>query len=953
MCIAVLSWVLAIGACTDAGPTTTTSQATSAAPLTTVAPATVDATSEGRLAQPLPLDPDVTIGRLDNGLTYYVRENRRPGNRAQLRLVVDAGSSLEDGDQSGAAHFVEHMLFNGTERFPVNELTSVLESFGARFGPDVNAYTTYDETVYELAVPTSEPALLELGLDVLLEWAAHALIDQADVEAERGVVLEEWRLRNAGVGGRIAQVYEDVFLAGTGYEGRSPIGDPEALRTTSAATLRRFYDDWYRPGLMAVVAVGDFDADRVIELIRDRFDALEPPAAPRQRREVVVPAFTSRRIGVLADPDQPTASVEIYFPAEANRGSTIGDRRNEWARLLAADMIVTRLNDDVTRGAAPFFSASPGGFDFARRLTLQGVAVDAASDQILDALQAIVIEVARAERHGFGAAEFLRSRRGWEAAIAQSFAGRASTQDFEFAARYVTHFLAGGGLPSPQQEFELDTELLDSLTAQDAWAALRELTAASALSAVIIGPDDGGVPSEATIDAAVVAAAGADVAPRPPDEDVGEVLLATPDPVEPLEVTALPLGIVELLYPNGVRVRFVQTDISVNEVVMGASSPGGMSRVSDEDVAEAFLIADIVGRSGVGPFDRVALETALADQVVALQPYIDVIEEGFFASAASEDLETLMQLIHLTMVAPRADEGAAAAVIGELRRFAESPETIPGLATTLELIRQRWGDEPRYRALLTTEELDDYDLAAADAVYRDRFADAGDFVFAFAGDFSSVTIRELSDSYLGTLPATDRDDSWIDHQRAAPATISDTTIAVGESEQGFVTFLFTGDFRRDPRRDVHVELLSLIADVKLRDRLREALAATYSPFVSIVAADAPDEIIETYLQVSGDPSSLDVIVDESLDILASLVRTGPTEAELATAKEQLSRQYELVSNEWWIDQMLFSVLHPDESLRPLSARFDFVAEATAADIQSVAAAAFPSDRYVLVRQIPG
>jgi len=899
------------------------------------------------------LDPDVNIGVLENGITYYVRENQRPGRRAQLRLVINAGSVLEDAEQSGSAHFLEHMLFNGTERFPVNELTRVLESFGARFGPDVNAYTSFDETVYELAVATDDPALLELALDVLLEWATRATITQEDVVEERGVVLEEWRLRDAGVSGRVAQLYENVFLAGTAYEGNAPIGDPDALRTTNADVLQRFYADWYRPDLMAVVAVGDFDDETVIDLIEERFAPLPAPAAQAREHPVIdVPPAVARRVAVLADPDQTTSSVEIYYSGPTLSGHTVGDRRAAWAELFATDMIATRLSDDVSRGVAPYLSVDATEFDFTRSLGVSGLAAEVASADILEAAAGLVIEMERALLYGFNDTEFDRSRDGWRAGIDQVYASRASTQDVEFAGRYVAHFLGGAPIPSAEQEFAMDTELLDSLTKQDAQDALVALLAGSAVKLVALGPDDGTVPSEADLETALDAALAATIQPRSEEAAVGDTLLEPPDPVEPIETIALPLGITELVYSNGVRVRYVETEIAANQLVMSASSSGGLSLVPDADVPEALLISEIVGRSGAGSFDRVALDTFLADKVVFVQPFIDATREGIFGGSATEDFESLMQLIHLIMVAPRADDAAAAAVIGEFRPFAEAPERIPGLATTLELIDRRWGDDRRFAIVLDEAEIDEFDVAAGLAAFKSRFGDAGDFVFSFAGDFSPGTILDLANSYLGTLPGTDRDDSWVDFQQAPPPGAVDVTVAAGDSEQGFVTFLFTADYVRDARGDIQIELLGLITDVRLRDRLREALAATYSPIFSIAASDEPDSLLETFVQVSGDPALLDVIAAETLATVRSLAQAGPTEDEMRTAREQLTRQYELISNEWWVDQMIFFAERPDESLSNILDRVSLIDETTSEEIRRLAAVAFPQGQYILVRQIP-
>ena len=943
-------------ACTSSTDSTTTAPTTVPVPSTTSTSTTTTTTTtteppDPRLAEPLPVDDGVMVGQLDNGLTYYVRENFRPGDRAELRLVVNAGSAQEAADQSGGAHFLEHMLFNGTERFPANELTRVLEGFGARFGPDVNAYTSFDETVYELSVATDDPALLDLALDVLLEWAAKAAIEQSEVENERGVVLEEWRLRSAGLNGRIAQAYEDVLLRGTGYEGQAPIGDPEQLEVTNAAELRRFYEDWYRPDLMAVVAVGDFDADTVVAAIEERFSTIEARTGP-DRAAVEVAPFEFDRVRTLADADQPNASVEIYYPTPSRVAETYGDRKDGWALLVANDMLATRLNDDVTRGDAPFLSVSATDFDYTRGLQVTGLSADVSTTDVIPAIADLVMEVERALRHGYSESEFDRAIAGWTAAVEQFYNGRNSTQDVEYAGRYVNNFLAGSPILSAQDDFDIDSAILDSLTPEDAVAALEGLVGASSRVTVVIGPSDGSVPDNLTIETAIALALAGRIVPRDDDEAIGDTLLAAPLPVAPVAENELPLGITELVYPNGVRVQYLETDISANQLVMGARSPGGLSRVADDDVVEGSLAADVVARSGAGVFDRVALETFLADKFVFVAPYIDVVEEGLFGSAASEDLETMFQLIHLQMVAPRLDDAATATVLQEIRPFAESPGDIPGLATTIEVISQRWGGEPRYRVLPTPAELDEYDPAAAARVLTDRFGNAGDFVFSFAGDFDSAELRGLADEYLGTLPSTDRDDSVVDYQQDPPSRIIDETIAVGESEQGFVTFLFTNELMRDPLLDIQLELLSLISDVKLRDRIREALAATYTPFLSVSSSEDPDDIVETFLQVSGDPEELDQIVDEALAVLQILATDGPTDDELATAREQLGRQYELVSNEWWVDRMLFYSARPDEMPDSLFDVFTLIDQTTTDDLRSLAATTFPLDSYVLVRQIP-
>ena len=358
-------------------PTTVPATTTVATTTTTTTTTTVGPVLPPGSDKALPVDPAVTIGSFDNGLTYYIRENGSPGLRAQLRLVVNAGSVLEDADQSGAAHFLEHMLFNGTERFPKNELIDVLEAFGSRFGPDVNAYTSFDGDGLRVGHPDRRPAeTIESAFDVLLEWAARATIAADDVVEERGVIVEEWRLRDLGVDGRISTVVQELLLVGTAYEGMAPIGEVDHLRVTEFESLRRFYDDWYRPDLMAVIAVGDFDAAVVEMLIRERFEPLFAPPNSRPRPVVTVNRSADPLAAGLADPDLPSSFVAVLFPAPALEKGTEGGLRDGIAVDMAFEMIADRLTDQVSRGEASFFTASSISVGIARALQAPGIEVE-------------------------------------------------------------------------------------------------------------------------------------------------------------------------------------------------------------------------------------------------------------------------------------------------------------------------------------------------------------------------------------------------------------------------------------------------------------------------------------------------------------------------------------------------------------------------------------------------
>jgi len=932
--------------------TTTTAATTTTDPITTTTTTTIPILEPGSTS-PIPVDGDVRIGTLDNGLTYYVRYNDSPGLRAQLRLVVNAGSALEDEDQSGAAHFVEHMLFNGTERYPVNDLIDVLESFGMRFGPDVNAYTSYDETVYELALPTDDRDTFITAFDVLLEWAARATIAPEDVIAERGVIVEEWRERDQGISGRIDDTLQDLLLTGTPYQGRAPIGEIAAIESTGADTLRRFYEDWYRPDLIAVVAVGDFDVDEVVGIIKERFDTLPAATGARERTVFTVDPADTPRAGSLADPDLPSAFASILFPTPAAAASTVGDLRDRMAVDLAFQMIADRLTDQVSRGEAPFFGAESIGIPFVRALSVPGLEVETDGADLVASVETVLTEVERARRHGFGAGEFERAvgeaRRNSE----QEFAGRETTQDWEYADAYVEHFLNAEPILNAKDRFQIEQQILGALDAATAHAALYELLAGTPPAVLAVGPEAAGasIPDPPALLDIVAAVAATDIPPLVDEGPGADVLMDRPEPAEIVDRSDLPYDAVEITLANGARVLMMETLIAENTIVFQASSPGGASLVTDENLVEAYFMPDVVFQSGVGPFDQVALDRLLSGEVVELSAYVEETAEGMFGRAATEDLETLLQLIHRYMTAPRATPAGYDAAVGPIRPYVENPEQVPDLAATVALFDARYGGDPRFAYLPTVEDLDTFDLDAGLDEFSDRFGDAGDFVFAFSGDFETAVLEDLVQRYLGTLPAGEPEE-WVDLQPDPPPGPVVLTVEAGLDEQGAVTFLITGEVAPDLEVRIHAELLERVVESRLRDRLREALSATYSPYVNIETADQPDEIIETYLQISADPDRLEEISVETLAALAALRDQGPTAPELAAAKEQLIREYELVSNEFWVETMLFYAGRPGADMIELGLRFTVINATTAADLAVLATIAFPEGQYVEVRQVP-
>lgn len=902
----------------------------------------------------LAFDPDVRTGTLDNGLTYYIRRNTAPGARAELRLAVNAGSALEDDDQSGVAHFLEHMLFNGTERYPANELIAVLEAFGTEFGPDVNAYTSLDETVYELSVPTDDRALFIEAFDVMAEWASKATIDPDEVIAERGVVLEEWRQRDQGVSGRIGEVVQGMLTPGTPYEGRLPIGTEDAIVAMSADVVARFYSDWYRPDLMAIVVVGDIDVDDVAGLIQERFAPLTGPDDPRPVPPIELTDADDFGYAMLADPEMPNAFVQVFYEGPARPLETIGDYRRAVAGALASDMIAARFDDDVSRGVAPFLSAGPSALSIARDLDAPSLVAEAPAAQLGASLEALLVELERVRRDGFTTDEFQRAVDRYRTGVEQAYAGRGTTQDVDYAAEYVDHYL--GAVPSISWDdfLAIETQLLDEMTPDYVVAAYLDRLAGRAPQVLVIGPesDAADLPTQQDAQRIIAEVTGGDVAPREDDADAVDALMARPEPAEIVERSRIAeLGADLVRFSNGVTVLIKPTEIQDNFFGIGGLNPGGTSVLEPDDLAAAFVAPDVITSSGVGPVDQVELDRFLANAVASVAIGFDDTAESIDAGGSTEDAELVFQLLHQYLVAPAAQDAALSTVNGELAPFAADPASLPFLATTVTLLDIRYGGDPYYAFLPPADDLAAVTSADVERVYTRLLGDAAGSVYAIVGDIDPAVATDLAARYLGTLPSTAQAEDFIDRQPPPPGVVAET-VEVGQDPQAEVTVVITAEREASLSDEIEIDVLENLLATRVRDRLREALGATYAPVVLMGADQTPDALVETFIQVSGDPERIDELIDEIDGVLASVRSQGFTATEVATAREQVRRDYELVSNEFWIGQLLRAGTDRELTMLSVRQRVDTAAAVDQADIAALVASALPADEVITVAVVP-
>jgi zinc protease len=860
------------------------------------------------LASPIPLDPAVITGELPNGLRYYVRENAKPEQRAALWLVVGAGSVDEDDDQLGLAHLVEHMAFNGTENFPRQALIDYLESVGMQFGPEVNAYTSQNETVYMLQVPTDRPELLATGLQVLEEWAHRVSFEDEEIDKERGVVIEEWR-SGRGADERMYDELLPIVFHGSRYAERNTIGDPEIIRNAPHDTLRRFYRDWYRPDLMAVVAVGDFDGAAMAASIRERFAAIPRATAPRPLLQPEVPDHDRVLYGIATDPEASNTTISLLFKHAPDPEATVADFRRAALGQIALAMLRSRLTELTRLADPPFSYAYVMDRRQGRTKSFCTMAAYVKEDGIARGLEALTTELERVHRHGFTPGELERTKTELLRQSERAAAEADKTESQRFARALMTHFLRGSPYSDASQRLDLARDLLPGITLDEVNTRLRELVAPTGRVVTVEAPRRDGlaVPGEAELAAIIDGADGRDV---PPYVDVTIDAPLVPAPPLPARIVArtedAALGTKTWTLSNDVRVVFKPTDFKNDEILLRATSPGGTSLIA-EDGAYARLryASSIAAVSGAGAFDQTALQKKLAGRLVRLQPQISFLDEGFRGSASPQDLETLLQLVYLYATAPREDPVAFAALVEQQRSQLQNRSAEPVTAFRDTISALTYGHHPRWRPV-TVEQLDDLDHTGSLAFYRDRFGDCGDFTFTLVGAIDPAAAEPLVLTYLGGLPAGGRTEAWGRLAPPLPRGVQERTLHRGAEPKGLVELAFNGEQPWSWQARYEMEALCDVLRIRLRETIREDMSGTYGVRVNGSLAKMPAERHQLAVGWGCDPDRVQELTDAVWVQLRDIAENGPDEETLVKVRATQLREDEtnLKKNDYWLDQLV-------------------------------------------------
>ncbi len=860
------------------------------------------------LDEPLPLDPKVRYGRLDNGITYYIRSNPKPEHLAEIRLAVNAGSVLEAEDQRGLAHFLEHMAFNGTEHFPGNGIITFLESIGSRFGPDINAYTSFDETVYLLEVPTNKEGLLDDGFLVLSDWANGMTIAPEDVDEERGVIMEEWRL-GRGARERVRKVQWPVLYKGSRYAERLPIGLPEVIETAPARRLRDFYETWYQPDLMAVVAVGDFDADSVEVMIRDRFGGIAAPAEETVRPVYDVPSYEQPLVSVASDEELQTTSVSVTFKHAPSGSELVGDYRRTLITALFSDLLNARLTEISQLPDAPFLFAGSGAGSGVRTVDMYRVYAVTAEGKAERGLESLLTEIARVRAHGFGEGEFERGKARIRSYLDRAYNERDKTESGSYAGEYVANFLDDEPSPGIEYEHEVGLALLDGIGLEEIDAAIDRLVHEDGTVILVSGPEKAGapLPTEDELLAEVERARSYNP-PAYVDSTGGEELLSRePEPGTIVERSAREdLGVTIWRLSNDMEIWLKPTDFKNDQILFACRMPGGLSLVDSTVYPSASLATAYVSEAGYGGYTPTELRKLLAGKMVSASAGISDFDERVGGSSTPADLETALQVLYLVITDPTNRPEAFTILTDRYRSLIENrranPEARFGDAVRLINSRDHYTMRPP-----TLQWLDEADPETALAFYRDRMEDFRGCRWYFVGAFDPEEIEPLVLRYLGSLPAPHRPPPETrDIGLRFPEGVIDSTVHAGSEEKARVLISWPALTDLDEMEIFRLRMAGDILDIRLREILREELGGTYSVQVGLSAFYTYPEYGLTSVSFGCAPENVESMTARVFEEIERFKTDGPDSDEVATIQEQERRSLEkgLETNGYWLSSFL-------------------------------------------------
>ncbi len=859
--------------------------------------------SPSLFSQVLPLDQEVKTGKLANGFTYYIRKNAKPEKRAELYLVNKVGAILEDDDQQGLAHFMEHMNFNGTKHFPKNQLVDYLEKAGVKFGADLNAYTSFDETVYQLPIPTGDKAVFKNGLQIMRDWAQEALLDPAEIDKERGVVLEEKRL-GMGAGERLRRKYLPMLFNNSRYANRLPIGTEEILKSFKLAVLKRYLKDWYRPNLQALIVVGDIDVNVVEAQIKKLFGDLKNPAVQKQRTKYTISLNGKNQYQCFTDKELSSTEIQLMVKHKATTLKTAVDYRRAIIIALFNQMMAARFNEVMQQQDLPFVNAGTSINGFIGGLDMFSINIVSKPAQIEKAFKFPLREIEKVKQFGFTPSELQRAKDNYQSGMNAALREKSKTSSRSFVNEYQRHFLTGEAAPGIGYEHKLVTEILKEITLADLATLTKEYIKDINRDILILAPESekNNLPAESVVNNWIDDVKKERLSAWQDNFSNTPLLQDIPVPgniLDEKQITSL--GLTQLTLGNGIKVVLKPTEFKNDEILFRAFSPGGTFLYSDDDFPSASYADGIISSFGIGSFDAKQLPKKLAGKRLRVSPYINERWEGLGGSASPADLETAFQLMHLYFTQPRKDQALFDNII-ELSKLQianqyNDPSNV--FSDTMSAVLSNYNTR---RTGPSLKKLVQINLEKLYSIYRERFADASDFTFVFTGSFDINIIKPLLETYLGSLPALNRNEKAVDLGIHIPEGNFTKKVYKGTEDKATVKIVYSGNFVYDTTSTIALDALTEVLQMKLTRRLREEESGVYSPSVMVNYNKYPRNRYAVSINFGCAPANVDNLIKATEEEIHKLQENGAGReaVEKLIAEEEKDLEKSIRTNNFWL-----------------------------------------------------
>ena len=859
------------------------------------------------LNKEIPKDPNVIYGKLENGMTYYIRHNETPKNRAELTVVIHSGSIQEDEDQRGLAHLCEHMAFNGTKNFPKHKLVDFLERTGMKFGADLNAYTSFDETVYGITVPLDSASFLEKGLLVLHDWAHYVTYDDKEIDAERGVVHEEWRMHQGAQFRMQDEMFKAIFK-NSKYAERNTIGLMSVVDSCKYDALKRYYRDWYRTDREAIVVVGDFDAKEMETKIKELFGKIPKTENPREYKQDPIPDNDEPIISILKDKENPSTAVQIFYKHDKFYQKTIADYRTSIMHNLYNSMINNRLQELTLTENPPFVYGYAGYGDFIGPKDVYAEMAVTKDDGIINGLETVLTENYRVKQHGFTATELERAKKTVMKQMEKVYNNRDKQKSKNFVNEYKSNFLlAKAPFPGIENEYNYYKEFLSGIKLEEVNQLAKQWITDKNMVVLIMTTEKEGLktPTKEEVKASINKIKNAQltawvdkVSTRPLFEDK-KLITKTGKVKKASKIKEF--GAEKWVLDNGITVILKPTNFKDDEIKMTAYSYGGYSVYGQEDDMSAKFACDIIEESGLNGFDNNELNKKLSDKTVSVSPYIRELSEGFDGSSSVKDFDILLQLTHLYFVKPRYDKTAFSSFMSRMKSQLENKSLSPESAFQDSMRAVLTSHNKRSRPL-SAKMLDEINYKRVHKIYRERFEDPSSFTFVFVGNINLEKAKPLIEKYLGSLPNIKKEEQWKDLNINYPKGKIDKKVVAGTEPKSIVLMQINHDFDYNQKDRLAIKTLGTILSIDLIEEVREKMSVVYTIGAYPNYDKLPTPSIQMTVYFPCAPENIEPATNKTLEIFKKISTEGPSDVNLEKARQQLlkARETNLRENRYWL-----------------------------------------------------